>query len=73
VALTFRAFINEVPATYTPQGDFIAKAKADADLSRVSSWPELRDHLKASRAGRPAIKVALDVWKAYEAARDGHA
>jgi len=73
MALTFRAFINEAPAKHTPQGDFIAWAKDDAELSGASSWPELRDQLKASRAGRPAIKAALDVWKAYEVARDRHA
>jgi hypothetical protein len=73
MALTFRAFISDAPATYTPPGDFIAWAKDDAELSGASSWPELRDHLKASRAGRLAIKVALDVWKAYEVARDRHA
>jgi hypothetical protein len=73
MALTFRAFINQVPATSTPQDDFIALAKEHAWLSGASSWPELRDYLKASRTSRPAIKVALDVWKAYEAARDRHA
>jgi hypothetical protein len=68
MALTFRDFISEAPATCTPQGHFVARVKQDAELSGVSSWPQLRDCLKASRAGRPTIKVALAVWKAYEMA-----
>jgi hypothetical protein len=70
MALTFNAFIAGAPASDTSMGDFIADAKEDVNFPDVAAWAEVRDYLKATRAGRAAIRAALEAWKSYEVARD---
>jgi hypothetical protein len=63
--MLFRTFIKRVPIQDTPEGDFIADARADKTLPNAKSWNELQDYLSRRGACPKAIEAAQKVWDFY--------
>lgn len=65
--MSFRRYVANRRITNTPQGDFIADARADGSLPDAQSWSELGTYLTYKGADYRAVEAARLVWRGYRA------
>ncbi len=66
--MTFRDYLEGLPAPYTPTGDFVRLTRTDRKLPDSTSWAELEAHLAARGDSHKTREAGEKVWSDYQRA-----